>query len=397
MIHLAEILDTHWDAYVHEGGRYTLRAPHVFKAANQIMACRTPKLGTDVYQCPQCGMTRFVYHSCKNRFCPRCGQHDIDHWAATLLSQLPRLKHHHVVFTLPARVRPLAQANAELVYTLLFHTSAAVIKAWFADKHHATPGIISVLQTAGSDLQYHPHLHSIVSGGGVKDDQWFELAGDYLVNQKYLAKQFRWRFLNALIRAYDQGRLQLPGALADLRERRAFMRLVKQLYSVEWVVSVQPALTDLENLVRYVLRYTRRACLSEYRIRALLDGVITFECKDYLTARDGKPGLKTVSLPYREFFDRLFQHVPLPGFRMVRYYGVYAHFKDLPPLPEAESQERPEQLTWRELQIEKTGADPLVCPTCHCELVFMQMAFPGIAALPAPSVPVLPFAYADTS
>jgi hypothetical protein len=278
----------------------------------------------------------------------------------------------------------------------LFHTSAEVIKEWFAEKHHAIPGIISVLQTAGSDLHYNPHLHTIVSGGGLKGERWFELHGDYLVNEKYLAKKFRWRFLKALVAAYDHGRLQLPGELARWHERREFMRLVKILHSVTWVVSVQPPLSNPEKIVRYVGRYTRRACLSEYRIINFAEGVIIFECQDYTTAEDGKPGCKTVSLRYPEFFDRLFQHVPLPGFRMVRYYGLYAHFKDLPALPKDEPPAMPEKLTWRELQIEKTGEDPLVCPTCHCELVYRQMAFPSMTAFPAESVPFLKLAYADT-
>jgi len=376
MIRLAEILNTHWDEYVHQGGHYI--PPHVFKAAHQIMACRTPTLGTDVYQCPQCGTTKFVYHSCKNRFCPRCGQYETDHWAATILSQLPSLKQHHVVFTLPAQLRSLAKANPELLYTLLFHTSAQVIKEWFADKHHAVPGIISVLQTAGSDLHYNPHLHSIVAGGGLKAGQWFVLPGAYLVNAKYLAKKFRWRLLKELVAAYDHGRLQLPGELARLQERREFMRLVKKMHSVTWVVSIQPPLANPEKVVRYVGRYTRRACLSEHRITDFADGVITFECKDYAGGADGKPATKTIRLRYPEFFGRLFQHVPLPSFRMVRYYGLYAHFKDLPPLPEANPHTVPEKLTWRELQIEKTGEDPLVCPTCRCELVFWRTEFGGI-------------------
>jgi hypothetical protein len=394
MIRLAEILDTHWDEYAYEGGRYI--PPHVFKAAHQIMACRTPKLGTDVYQCPQCGTTKFVYHSCKNRFCPRCGQYETDYWATTILSRLPPLKHHHVIFTLPAQLRSLAKANPEVLQTLLFHVSAEVIKEWFAEKHHAIPGIISVLQTAGSDLHYHPHLHMIVSAGGLKAGKWFELGGDYLANEKYLAKKFRWGFLKELVAAYDQGRLQLPGELAALRERREFMRLVKKLHSVSWVVSVQPPLSNPEKIVRYVGRYTRRACLSEYRITDFTDGVITFECKDYAGAAGSKPGTKMVSLRYPEFFDRLFQHVPLPGFRMVRYYGLYAHFKDLPALPTDEPSAMAERLTWRELQIEKTGEDPLICPTCHCELVFVQMAFPDVTPLPAVGIHTGQLAYADT-
>jgi hypothetical protein len=310
---------------------------------------------------------------------------------------LPRIKHHHVVFTLPAQLRPLAKANPELLYTLLFHTSAEVIKEWFADKHSAVPGIISVLQTAGSDLHYNPHLHTIVSAGGLKSEQWFELANDYLVNAKYLAKKFRWRFLKELVAAYDQGRLQLPGELATWRERHEFMRLAKQLHSVTWVVSIQPPLTDPENIVRYVGRYTRRACLSEYRISNFAEGIITFECKDYAAAQGDTPEMKTVSLHFREFFDRLFQHVPLPSFRMVRYYGLYAHFKDLPPLPEAKSPELPEKLTWRELQIAKTAEDPLVCPTCRCELVYLQMVFPSGGILPTMRVADAPRVYVDTS
>lgn len=394
MIRLAEILHAHWNQYIHAGGRYI--PPHVFKAANQIMACRTSKLGTDVYQCPQCGTTKFVYHSCKNRFCPRCGHSETDHWAATLLSQLPSLKHHHVVFTLPAQLRLLAKANPELLYTLLFHASAEVIKEWFAEKHHAVPGIISVLQTAGSDLHYHPHIHMIVSAGGVKAEQWFELHGNYLVNEKYLTKKFRWRFLKELVTAYDQGRLQLPGELARWQERREFMRQLKKLHSVTWVVSVQPPLSDPGKIVRYVGRYTRRACLSEYRITDFTDGVITFECKDSAGAEDGKPGTKTVRLHYAEFFDRLFQHVPLPSFRMVRYYGLYAHFRDLPSLSVEEPLTMPEKLTWRELQMEKAGEDPLLCPTCRCELVFVQIAFPGVSRFPPVRVPSATLTYADT-
>lgn len=394
MIRLAEILDTHWDEYVASGGRFI--PPPVFKAVNQIRACRTPKLGTDVYECPRCGTTKFVYHSCKNRFCPRCGQYETDVWAQTILSHLPPLKHHHVVFTLPALLRALTQANPEIVYAILFHASADVLKAWFADKHHAVPGIISVLQTAGSDLHFHPHAHLIVSAGGLKHGQWFELVSEYLVNEKYLAKKFRWRFLKELVAAYDQGRLHLSGELAPLQDRRDFMQWVKKLHSVTWVVSVQPPLSDPENVVRYVGRYTRRACLSEYRITDFADGVITFECKDYAANRDGKPGTKTVSLRYPEFFERLLQHVPLPGFRMVRYYGLYTHFKDLPPTPGKTQAAMVEQLSWRELQIEKTGADPLVCPTCGRALVFVQMAFPGGVSLPARRVPEAARTYADT-
>ena len=395
MIRVAEILDVHWDDYVHQGGRYI--PPQVFKAVNQIRACRTPKLGTDVYRCPECQQTKFVYHSCKNRFCPTCGQYETDRWAQTILSQLPPLKHHHVIFTLPAKLRTLAHANPELIYNLLFHTSAEVLKCWFREKHQIEPGLISVLQTAGSDLHFHPHLHMLTSGGGLKAGQWSELPGDYLINAKYLQRQFRYHWLQQLVLAYDQWKLQLPGELSSLQDRRTFMRLVKKLHSVQWVVAVQPPLRDPESIVRYVGRYTRRACLSEYRIKDFAQGVITFECKDYTTAENGKPGSKTVRLSYRDFFDRLFQHVPLPGFRMVRYYGLYARWKDLPVWPQPAPPPRVERLTWRELQVAKTGTDPLVCPTCHCELIFSRTEFANARVIPYAVCDASAVPYANTS
>ncbi len=157
-----------------------------------------------------------MYHSCKHRFCGSCGAAETYRWAEARLNHLLDIKHHHVVFTLPAGLRPLAQRNATLLYDLLFQTTAKVLQDWFAYKHQLKCGIVSVLHTAGSDLKYHPHLHLIVSGGGahLESGQITQLKGDYLCRAQHLKRRFRWEFERGLIQLCGQGKLQLSGNLS---------------------------------------------------------------------------------------------------------------------------------------------------------------------------------------
>ena len=369
MIRIAEILNVHWADYVRNCGHPI--ESHVFKAANQIMACRTPKLGTDVYRCPGCDKPHFVYHSCRNRFCPTCGQTETNRWAETTLSQLLDMKHHHCTFTLPALLRPVAKLNKKVFYNILFKASTDVTKSWFETRHDIVPGIISVLHTAGSALNHHPHIHMIVSGGGLRKNgeeppSKVELFGEYLVDEKFLGRRFRWRFENLLIKAYDNGLLTSPMHAGRIE----FLSWIKTLNDKSWVVSIKKPLKDLTDIVRYVGRYTRRACLSEYRITSFKDGMIGFNCKDYRNKKGKRPGTKTVTLNHMEFLDRLFQHAPETGFRMVRYYGAYSRMSEIPEEYRQQAHSRPEKQTWRELQIMKTGIDPLICRECGCQMQY---------------------------
>lgn len=322
-LRLSDIYTSYWKDYLHSTARQLKLEDKHFKAVNFSLACRTSKMGYHYFKCEGCGHHHYLYHSCKHRFCGSCGSADTHRWAEKQLANLLDMKHHHVVFTLPASLRGLCKTNSKLLYTLLFHASQQALQDWFMAKHGVKCGIVSVLHTAGSDLKYHPHVHLIVSGGGLNETtgEWKELKGDYLVRQQYLQKKFSLNFLSGLKVFKQQGKLKLSGrALLD------FSGFLETLHQQGWIVSVQPPLHDKEHIIKYVGRYTKRACMSEYRLQSIDKGLIRFTFKDYRnSSRKGPVNEATKQMDYTSFFDRLLQHVPDKGFRMVRYYGLYSN------------------------------------------------------------------------
>jgi hypothetical protein len=186
-------------------------------------------MGYTQYACTDCGEVHYIYRSCGHRFCPTCGVVNTNKWAKKTLANLLNIKHHHVVVTLPAWLRGIAKRNNTLIYNLLFKSSWAVIKEWFRYKYGIEPGMISVLHTSGSDLKYHPHLHIIVTGGGISPKNKNEielLEGEYLFNHNWLKKRFRWQFQQGLIQAFDDGQLLLP---YHLLKRHYFLHFLKRI------------------------------------------------------------------------------------------------------------------------------------------------------------------------
>ena len=364
MYHLTEIYERYWKGFLEEPGVYV--APRVFKAVNQTMACRTAKLGVSVYRCRECEERKVVYHSCKNRFCPRCGYTETEAWGDRLLGKLAPIRHHHVTFTLPEKILPIAYKYPRPVYDSLFSSATSVLKDWFEYKHHMVPGIVAVLHTAGFALKRHIHLHVLTTGGGIQDvaegaSRWKELERNYLTRLDFFRNRFRWEFEHDLLLALRRGEL---GETTEVELKRLFVELNQN----RWVVAVQKGIYQPEQIVRYIGRYIKRAPLSEYKIKSIDDGTIGFECKDYRQSVGGKPRAVVVTLPAHQFIERLTNHVPLEGFHTVRYYGAYCKQTMRTVLPHRQR--------WREMQIEHTGADPLLCPHCGCEMVYCGMEFP---------------------
>lgn len=295
-----------------------------FTAALKIQQCRTLSMGYATYVCEDRGEQRYMYRSCGHRFCPTCGTAATSRWADNILHNVLNIKHHHVVVTLPAWLRDIARRNEPDVYDAMFSAVGEVIPGWFRHKHQMEGGMVAVLHTAGSDLKYHPHLHLVVTGGGIKQEskEVQLLDGDYLFRHGWLKKRFRWAFQQRLISLHGQGQLKTPRRLAN---RIDFLRFLKVHNGQDWVVSIQESLQNAESIVRYVGRYTKRACLSEHKIEEVKDGHITFRHNDYRhTPKGQKPKEALMRLHYVPFFDRLLQHVPEKGFVQVRYYGCYA-------------------------------------------------------------------------
>lgn len=322
---LADFFNLWWDEYAQSPKEFI--QPHQYKAVNAIRTCRTPALGVDIYACPECGEVSEVYHSCKNRFCPTCSWQDTVRWAERVKGSMMNLPHRHVVFTLPHELNGLVRRNGKRLLDELMRTTADVLKDWMAHKHRLKPGIISVLHTFGEVKTYHPHLHMIVSWGGIhlETGRLVALKGDY-VSYDFLQTKFRCKLEDALLALFDAGTLEHP-----FRSRADLLGFVKRINRQKWVIHLEPPMEIPSTVVRYIGRYSKRAPLSEYKITAIDGEHIRFRYKDYKdTDYYGKPKEKELELPYWEFFPRLLQHVPLPYFRLVRYYGVYGTASGFP-------------------------------------------------------------------
>jgi hypothetical protein len=392
---IKEIVEKFFVRYTKSSRRNLFLKDKHFHAINNIRKCRTKELGYTLYACEDCGEAHFIYRSCGHRFCPTCGIINTNKWAEKTLANLLDIKHHHVVVTLPAWLRPIARRNNKLIYSMLLKASWLVIKNWFQYKYQIEPGVISVLHTAGSDLKYHPHIHMIVTGGGINHDNNNEiqlLEGDYLFDHKWFRSRFRWEFQQLLIKAFDKKELELP---YHLQKRPFFLAFIKKNNNKDkhgWIVSVQAPLQNASSIVKYVGRYTKRACLSEYKIQDIKGDFIAFNYNDYKNTPKGqKPKIATIKLHYVQFLDRLLLHVPDKGSRNVRYYGIYSSskMKNLPNKFKAKStqnidnQNNIELLNfegdWEKYQIEYFkiyGKDPLYCEHCKRQLTFIHTVLP---------------------
>jgi len=376
---LADFFDAHWAEYVKSPTEYI--RPEQYKAVNAMRVCRTAALGKDIYVCNECGEITEVYHSCKNRFCPTCSWQDTLRWAEKVKRNMLSLPHRHAVFTLPHQLIPLIKKNKKVLLNVLMRTSADTLKDWMGHKYGIKAGIISVLHTFGEKKDSHMHTHMIVSWGGIKQETGYmePIKGDY-VNYKFLKNKFRCKFEDSLIELFDTGKLK-----HDYNDRIVFMQFLKRINQKHWIVHLEPAMENPEAVIRYIGRYSKRACLSEYKITSIEGEYLSFCYKNYKKLDiNQKPIEEELKLHYTKFFPRLLQHVPLPYFKIVRYYGVYSNrwhvpneylYKDtIPAQTEAEN--------WGMLQKEKTGKNPKLCQECNSIKEYMytiiKKRLPGI-------------------
>jgi len=231
------------------------------------------------------------------------------------------------VFTLPHSINQLVKENGKYLLNTLMRTSADTFKDWITHKYGLKVGIISVLHTFGEKKGLHYHVHMIVSWGGldVSTGGLKAIKGEY-VNYDFLKDKFRCKFEDSLIKLYDSGQLE-----NHFKDRVCFMRFLRQINKKSWMLHLEPPMEVPSLVVRYIGRYSKRACLSEYKITKMEGEHICFRYKDYKNLDiEGKPIEKELTLHYRDFFPRLLQHVPLPYFRIVRYYGPYSNRAEVP-------------------------------------------------------------------
>jgi len=301
-------------------------SPHQRKAFRDIGACRTAALGARREQCDHCFQQSLVFHSCRNRACPKCQAHSRDRWLARTARELLPVPYSHVTFTLPHQLCQLAIRNPRVMYNILFQAASEALLTLGADSRHigAHLGFLAVLHTWDQQLRPHPHLHCLVPAGGIAPDhsRWVRTTRPrYLMPTSVLAARFRKQFLKSLWRAYRCNKLRLGGALAPLKKTAEFHRLYSKLKRMKWVVDARPPLGNPEHVLQYLARYTHRVAISNGRLIDLQDGEVTFRWRD--SADHNQQKLK--KLGAIEFMRRFLLHVLPKGFVKIRHFGFLAH------------------------------------------------------------------------
>ena len=305
-------------------------AGHLSLGQLQVMSaieqCRSAALGGHVERCEDCGHSRIAYNSCRNRHCPKCQGAAATDWLAAREADLLPVGYFHVVFTLPAKIAPIAYQNKAVVYDLLFRAAAETLLTIAADPKHlgARIGATAVLHSWGSAMTHHPHVHMIVPGGGISLDgtHWVRCKPGFLLPVRVLSRLFRRLFLAALVDAHAAGRLAFFGQIQDLRRRDAFAAHLAPLKRKDWFVYAKPPFSGPEAVLAYLARYTHRVAIANSRLIALDERGVTFRYKDY--RRDGQARYRTMTLAPGEFIRRFLLHVLPKGFHRIRHYGLLA-------------------------------------------------------------------------
>jgi hypothetical protein len=299
---------------------------HQLKVMSAIEHCRTAALGGHVEACDDCGHWRIAYNSCRNRHCPKCQGAAARTWLAEREADLLPVGYFHVVFTLPAEIGEIAWQNKAVVYDLLFKAASETMMTIAADPRHlgARLGITAVLHTWGSALTHHPHVHMIVPGGGISPDgaHWVASKTGFLLPVRVLGTLFRRLFLTRLIELHQAGKLAFFGALADLTDRRRFLRQLAPVRNKRWVVYAKPPFAGPAAVLAYLARYTHRVAISNRRLIAFDEAGVTFRYKDY--RRNGPERHQVMTLAAHEFMRRFLLHVLPLGFHRIRHYGLLA-------------------------------------------------------------------------
>jgi hypothetical protein len=295
------------------------------KVLNAILRCRTAALGGHEDACSKCGHQAISYNSCRNRHCPKCQANARDRWLAAREKELLPTRYVHVVFTLPRQLSPLAMQNKREIYALLFRASAETLLEVAHDPKHlgAEIGFFSVLHTWNQKLQHHPHVHCVVPAGGLAPDhsRWIDSQQKFFLPVGVLKKVFRGKFVDGLKTLHAEHKLGFHGTLAALQNPKAFAAWLRPLFRTEWVVYSKRPFGGAQHALRYLGQYTHRVAISNRRLVALTDGIVTFRWRD--SAHKNKKRLMT--LPVNEFLRRFLLHVLPPGFVRIRHFGFLAH------------------------------------------------------------------------
>ena len=355
-LELAHILHKHIGDYQNQ---YRLSAEHK-KIVSDLLNCRTAHLGGHIDRCDNCGCVRIIYHSCRNRHCPKCQHMPRERWLEKRKDEILPLSYFHVVFTLPHELNTIILNNKKVMLNCLFTAASKTLLTFGKNELNGTPGFLAILHTWDQKLKAHFHLHCLLAGGVVSKNgkQFISCPGDYLFNQRALSLVFRGKFIGRMNRACQKGELNLA---AD-----AYKRLKNTLFTKTWVVSVRDPVKCPEHVLEYLARYTHRVAIANSRIKSLKDGEVIFTAKNRMKNRT-----ESITISAVEFIRRFLLHSLPKGFVRIRHYGFLANrnrctnlevIRKLLKLP---TQLLKLEASLEEMMLQLTGIDITTCPCCN--------------------------------
>lgn len=296
-------------------------SPEQAKTANNIINCKTGAYGANVSVCEDCGAIQIHYNSCRNRCCPMCQAVPKEMWIDARREDVLDAPYFHLVFTVPDILNPVIYSNQKLLYDTLYYAASGTISELSADTAHlgAKVGYICILHTWGSEMNFHPHIHAILLGGGLTpENKWRDNGEDFFLPVKVISKVLRGKYMDELKQLWKAGKLEFHGSAEKYRNHYSFKELIDQCYSAEWIPHCKKTFHGARSVINYLGKYTHRIAISNHRIIRMDEENVTFSVKDY--RNDGK--WKEFTLSGVEFIRRFLMHVPPKRFVRIRHYGL---------------------------------------------------------------------------
>ena len=334
------------------------------KVIKAIKNCKSEKIGAHKYVCDECGYEEIAYNSCRNRHCPNCQTGKKLKWIEARKEEVLNIKYYHVVFTIPSEIYKIAIQNQEKVYKIMFKASAETLQELAEDKKYlgGEIGFFSILHTWGQNLMYHPHIHCVVTGGGLTElGKWVEKEEDFFIPVKVMSRKFRGKFLSHM----KETKLDFYGKNKELENPAIYNELIQSMYSKEWIVYCKEPFKNAESVIQYLGRYTHRVAISNERIIKIEDNKVRFKWRDY---KDNNK-MKEMTVTIEEFIRRFLIHILPPRFMKIRYYGILGNRNKKKKLLKCKILTRTKinkkkELPTLELLKKVLGKDFNLCPQC---------------------------------
>lgn len=388
-VEVADIFRRHGEAY----RKQHAVVGRIARVMRDLVACRTEVLGGHLDVCSSCDFSRPAYNSCRNRHCPKCQSLSAARWLEKRKQTILPAHYFHVVFTVPEELKAIAWQNQARFYSMLFAAASATLIELGQDPKRlgGLLGVTAVLHTWTRTLAYHPHLHCIVTGGGLSTDgnRWLDCNPRFLFPVKVIGALFRGKMIAALRAAKARSLLHCSSDTSALADSDAFARMIASIEKRSWVVYAKPPFGGPEQVFAYLGRYTHRTGISNHRIISADDRAVRFHTKNG----------ETCTLTPHEFIRRFLSHVLPRGLVKIRHFGLLAPSNvktklalarrlllartpaQPQPLP-ANTEEKPSD--WRDLLCALTGVDARRCPNCAMPSI-VRRPLPKFATGPPPS------------